>query len=89
MNVRAGIPPEISLKASARQAARPGYAEALNNRGLVLLELNRPADALASYERPLDARPGDREALYTRGWTALLMGDFETGWAGYEHRWNR
>ncbi|MFY9833393.1 MAG: tetratricopeptide repeat protein [Methylocystis sp.] len=69
--------------------ARPGYAEALNNRGLVLLELNRPAEALASYERALDARPGYGEALYNRGWTALLMGDFETGWAGYEHRWNR
>jgi tetratricopeptide (TPR) repeat protein len=70
-------------------AVNPGYAEALNNRGLALLELNRPAAALASFDKALEVRPGYDEALYNRGWTALLMGDFETGWAGYQHRWGR
>jgi len=67
----------------------PRYAEALNNRGLALFELNRTAEALASFDKALEVRPGYDEALYNRGWTALLMGDFETGWRGYEHRWSR
>ncbi len=67
---------------------RPGYAEALNNRGLALLDLQRPAEARASYDKALEARPDYHEALYNRGWTALLMGDLEAGWNGYEYRWN-
>src|SRR5262249_46972802 len=44
-------------------AIRPDYAEALSNRGTVLLELNRFEEALASCDRALTVRPHDRNAL--------------------------
>lgn len=45
----------------------PDHTEALKNRGSVLRLLNRPAEAIASYDRVLLLNPNDSGALYNRG----------------------
>lgn len=46
---------------------KPDFAEALNNRGLLLQGHGYAAEALASYERALAAQPHYAEALNNRG----------------------
>ena len=43
-------------------ALKPDHAMAYNNRGIVLQELKRPADALASYDRAITLKPDYAEA---------------------------
>jgi tetratricopeptide (TPR) repeat protein len=70
-------------------AIRPDHADALNNRGLLLHDLGRPEEALASYDNALAVRPRYADARFNRALTALSVGDFASGWRGYEFRWNR
>jgi tetratricopeptide (TPR) repeat protein len=58
------------------------------NRGRVLNELKRPNEAVASYDQAIAIKPDFTEALFNRGLTALLMGDFHSGWNGYEYRFD-
>ena len=44
---------------------------------------------MASYERAAVLRPTYADAHYNRALTALSLGDFAAGWAGYEYRWER
>ena len=67
-------------------ALRPNHADAHNNRGQVLRELERYEEALASYDRALALRPR-RHGPLQRGRVRLLTGDFERGCAHYEWRW--
>jgi tetratricopeptide (TPR) repeat protein len=69
-------------------AIKPDYAEALSNRGLALKELKRFEEALASYDRALAIKPDYADALFNRAVISLLLGDFPTGWVGYEGRWD-
>ena len=69
-------------------AIAPNYAEALSNRGVVLKELKRLDQALASYDRALAIKPDMADALYNRGMAQLLCGDYRSGFAGYEWRWD-
>ena len=48
-------------------ACKPGYVEALNNRGVELRRLGRLREALADYDAALALRPDDPEALNNRG----------------------
>jgi tetratricopeptide (TPR) repeat protein len=45
----------------------PGYLAALNNRGVALLALRQPLEAIASYETALALDPDFAEAIYNRG----------------------
>src|SRR5262249_11186597 len=63
-------------------------AEVHYGRGNVLMSLKRPSEALASFDRAIAIRPDYPDALYNRGWTALLMGDFTSGWHGFERRFD-
>jgi Flp pilus assembly protein TadD len=54
-------------------AAKPNYAEALNNRGNALVELGRSQDALASYEQALVHRPAFADALTNRANTCVSL----------------
>ena len=45
---------------SAPSRSSPDYAEAYNNRGIALVRLRRPAEALASYERAIALKPATR-----------------------------
>ena len=57
------------------------------NLGLVLLNLNRPHDAVAVYEKALALKPGQADIHTSLGIAQLLIGDFENGWKNYEARW--
>jgi predicted O-linked N-acetylglucosamine transferase (SPINDLY family) len=51
-------------------AQDPANAEAWNNRGALLRMLNRPAEAVDSFTRAIECRPGYSEALNNRAATA-------------------
>jgi tetratricopeptide (TPR) repeat protein len=65
----------------------PDHADAHNNRGQVLRELERYDEALASYDRALALRPKHVMAHCNAAALRLLTGDFERGWAHSEWRW--
>ena len=46
---------------------KPDYAEAHNNRGNALMDLKRPAEALASCDKAIALKPDYAEAHYNRG----------------------
>jgi len=66
---------------------RPGDAEILSNRGLVLQDMMWFGEALASYDRALTVRPDFAAARHNEALCRLLMGDFERGWKMHESRW--
>jgi tetratricopeptide (TPR) repeat protein len=57
------------------------------NRALLLQDCSRWDEALASYERAIDLDPQFPDAQYNRSMAQLFLGDFESGWRGYEWRW--
>jgi tetratricopeptide (TPR) repeat protein len=48
-------------------ALKPDFAEAYNNRGIALANLNRPEDALANYDKAIALKPDFAEAYNNRG----------------------
>ena len=62
--------------ATALSRCKPGFADALYNRGNALAELNRPAEALASYEQALAIDPGHPNALSGLANAAMTIGDW-------------
>jgi len=69
------------------QALAPALADVHFARGNVLQELTRHAEALQCFARALELRPDFEEAHLHQGSSHLALGDFETGWRKYEHRW--
>jgi tetratricopeptide (TPR) repeat protein len=58
---------EAALAAANRALAiKPGFPDALNNRGMALAALGRPLDALASFEKAITAQPDFPEAWNNR-----------------------
>jgi hypothetical protein len=57
------------------------------NRALLLQDCSRWDEALASYGRAIDLNPQFADAQYNRSMAQLFLGDFESGWRGYEWRW--
>ncbi|MBI3759453.1 MAG: glycosyltransferase family protein, partial [Deltaproteobacteria bacterium] len=55
-------------------AIQPDYADALCNRGNVLVDLHRFEEALDSYDRSLASRPNDPAALNNRGNVLCALG---------------
>lgn len=62
----------------------PDYADALNNRGDILIELHRPQEALASLERALHVRPQFAMALNNRGNALGMLGRTTEALESYE-----
>lgn len=83
--------PEEALASFDRAIALAGDdAEAFDHRGTALVELNRLPQALASYDRAIALDQGSAaDAMFHRGMTSLLMGDFAAGWTGFERRFER
>lgn len=46
-------------------------------------------ESLPYYEKTLLIKPDHSEALFSRGLSYLMLGDWEKGWDGYEYRWDR
>lgn len=67
-------------------SARPDYAEALANRGVVLYDLRRFDEASASYDQAIALRPDYADAHFLKGLSSLIAGDFDRGWIEYEWR---
>lgn len=67
-------------------ALDPNDPLAHNNRALLLQSLHRWDEALASYDRAIGINPGYADAHYNRSLTALYLGDFASGWPGFEWR---
>jgi tetratricopeptide (TPR) repeat protein len=61
-------------------------AELLNNRGIVLQDLGRVREAIASYESALKTKPDFSLARFHRGLANLLLGNYGDGWPDYETR---
>jgi tetratricopeptide (TPR) repeat protein len=57
------------------------------NLGLALLNLNRPLDAIAVYEKALALGPEQSDIRMSLGIAQLLVGDFANGWVNYDARW--
>ncbi len=66
-------------------AGRPDFAAALCGEALALRNLGRFRRALAAFEAA--ERLGSREAGAGKGCLLLTLGDFESGFEGYEARW--
>ena len=65
----------------------PTYTEALVNLGNLLGEQGRLQEAIACYRRAIEQDPGLGESHYNLALTALKLGDYTTGWASHEWRW--
>lgn len=69
-------------------ALRPDFVEVLLNKGFALLQLLRFADAAAVYRQTLAIEPGNAKAAWQLAHIELQCGDFVSGWARREARWN-
>jgi Tfp pilus assembly protein PilF len=80
---------EVALESYDRAIALdPADFMAHYNRALLAQECSRWEDALASYDRALELNPQFADARYNRSMAQLFLGDFESGWRGYESRWD-
>ncbi|CCE07402.1 putative TPR domain protein; O-GlcNAc transferase related protein [Bradyrhizobium sp. STM 3843] len=68
--------------------ARPDYIEVLLNKGFALLQLPRFEDAGEVYRRILRLAPDNAKAAWQLAHIELQCGDFKSGWARREARWN-
>jgi tetratricopeptide (TPR) repeat protein len=67
---------------------RPLDFMSYGNLALILLNLNKPQEAIAVYEKALALRPERPDLRMSLGIAQLLVGDFANGWANYEARWS-
>ncbi len=70
-------------------AARPGFPEALSNRGNSLLEFGRFDEAVASCDSAIALRPDYAQAHWNRSLIRLVQGELAEGFGEYEWRWKR
>ena len=63
------------------------YAEAYNNIGIVLKELDKPDEAIAAYNKALSIKPEYAEAHQNLSFVLLNIGKLEQGLNEYEWRW--
>jgi tetratricopeptide (TPR) repeat protein len=65
----------------------PNHARLLTNQAVALRRLDRPHEALLGLSRALVNAPNFAEARFVESLVKLTLGDFRTGWNGYESRW--
>ncbi|MEM6717122.1 MAG: TIGR03032 family protein, partial [Cyanobacteria bacterium P01_C01_bin.147] len=68
-------------------AADASHADAHKTLGHLYGQQNQLEPARRHYEQAVHIRPQDAQAHYNLGMTCLASGDFETGWAECEWRW--
>jgi tetratricopeptide (TPR) repeat protein len=69
-------------------ALQPDYVDALNNKALAQAQLDRLAEAGATFDYIRAIAPNNAEAALGAANLQLLNGNFDAGWAGREARWN-
>jgi tetratricopeptide (TPR) repeat protein len=67
------------------KALKQDFGAALCGEGLTLAALGQFDDALAAFDEAVRLKNPD--AVSNRGCLLLMLGRFEEGWDGYEHRW--
>jgi tetratricopeptide (TPR) repeat protein len=80
---RGNLPAVVELYTLVLNKA-PGYAEGHNNRGVVLQQMKRYDEALASYDRAIALKPGYANAHFNRGTVLKKMLRREEALASYE-----
>ncbi|HTT83069.1 MAG TPA: glycosyltransferase, partial [Rhizomicrobium sp.] len=65
---------------------QPEFAEAHNNRGGALQDMERMDEALRSFERAIELKPGFADAYWNKALYKLLTGQFAEGWQLHEWR---
>ncbi|MGZ5114603.1 MAG: tetratricopeptide repeat protein [Burkholderiales bacterium] len=79
--------PHEALKCYDRALAiRRDEAELFNNYGIVLQDLGRVQESIASYEAALKIKPADPLARFHKALINLLIGNYASGWPDYETR---
>jgi len=63
---------------------KPGYAEAHNNKGVVLSKLNRWEEALEAFEEAIRLKPGYADAHYNKGVALGKLNQWEEALEAYE-----
>jgi len=64
----------------------PGHADSHNNLGGLCLAENRPEASLAHYRQALRHNSQHEEARWNMALAQLSLGDWDSGWKGYEER---
>ncbi len=67
---------------------RPDFVQAISNKAIALGQLRRFDEALAVYARVKEIDPDHAVSNWNAALLQMLLGDFESGWAGREARWN-
>ena len=81
--------PETALKCYAQALILDRKsASAFNNYGNVLRECGEPEGAIPFLQRAIQLESNMPVAQFNLAVAYLLSGDYEQGWAQYEHRWN-
>jgi tetratricopeptide (TPR) repeat protein len=65
---------------------KPEMAEGYNNRANIYKAMRRYREALADYDKSLAINPGGFMAQANKGFTLLVLGEFEQGWKLFEDR---
>ena len=68
-------------------ALNPTFADARNNLGVALADLNRVEEAEEHLREAVKIRPEHGETHRNLGIIQLMAGKFKDGWAEYEWRW--
>ena len=66
---------------------RPQHAQAMNNLAVLLGKQGKIREAIDAFRETLRVDPTNSWVRYNLGAHLLLLGNFEEGWPGYEHRW--
>lgn len=69
-------------------ALRPGFTDALVNRGNACLMVNDIDSARLSFDEALGLEPQNGQAHWNRCLSDLLAGDYVSGWSRYNWRWS-
>ena len=64
---------------------QPGYAEALDNKGNILLKLKDFAQAKATYQQSIDANPGNEAAFVNLGNAQLELQEYADALKTFDH----
>jgi tetratricopeptide (TPR) repeat protein len=70
-------------------ALQPDYALAYCGLGIASKEMGHFDEAMRAFDRALALHPDSEEAHSNKGCLQLLLGDFASGWEGYEYRWTK
>jgi len=72
---------------SAALALDPAHIDAISGLGAALYGQRRLGEAVAVFRQGCKLAPDSPDMVWSLSTTALALGDFETGWAGFEARW--